>query len=800
MLLAAAVPIGAGVALARDDAGFPAEPLSQALRRVTDRFAVSVGSDGALPAIMTHAVDHPRNAAEALARMLEGSGWMARRIGPDLWRIVPAARQAPAPRVVPRAAPLLPAPLAAPEDIVVTAVKSTARLTMVPRAMGVVQMGADQQTFPTSGSEAVARASDGLVLTALGAGANRMFLRGVADSPLNGSSQSPVAVLVDGRRLTYSAPDPDLRLVDVERVELLKGPQGSLYGTGALGGIYQIVPAPARADRIEAMVSAGGTASLHGGAGPAGSAMVNLPVLPDRVALRLVGYGERDPGWITTGTRANANRSTVSGGRADLGIEPAADWRIDFMGLAQRIRAQDSQYVYAPGTRTRPDQAAEPHLTEIANAAVRLRGALGAARLDVVTGYTWHHVRSTLDASIGGTALANALGADSAGLFNDDRQFRVWESEARLSGHWHGVRWMVGAVHTEARETAVRDLSASTAASGGGNGNDAQPNSVGSAAGLLLPDAGSSGDISFDLTSRQAFDSAVFGSVTVPLTRTIDAEGGARYYSSVLDVARVVEESSGQQRIARHGVSPSGALVWRPEAGRQVYLRYGQAFRQGGLAFGEETRVTAFAADRLSSLEAGWRETHGVFSLDASTYVTWWNDMQADTLTTTGLIETRNVGRALIKGAELGLTLHPGASWQIGLGTTIQHARLVNPAPGAAAVDARLPMIPDYALRGSVERGFVLLGGQGSVRLSLRWLGPARLSFDPRLDVPTGNVLESALGASLRWSRLSLALNVDNALNRSGNSFAYGNPFRVGTAQFTPQAPLRATGMATWRF
>lgn len=803
LLLSALLLARPEAVLARDDAQFPAAPLAQSLRRLTDRFGVSVGADTALPAIMTRAVDHPRNAADALARMLEGSGWIARRIGPDLWRIVPTphlqAPRAPAPR----AQPLPPAPQLALQDIVVTATKTQARLTMVPRALSVVQLGADQQTFPVSGSEAVARASDGLVLTALGPGSNRMFLRAVADSPLNGSSQSPVAVLVDGRRLTYAAPDPDLRLVDVERVELLKGPQGSLYGTGALGGIYQIVPAAARADRIEAMVSAGGTVSVHGAAGPAGAAMINLPVLPGRAALRLVGYGERDPGWITTGTRANANRSTVSGGRADLGIDAAADWRIDLTGLAQRIRSQDSQYVYAPGSLSRPDQAAEPHLTEIANAALRIRGALGAARIDLVSGYTWHHVRSTLDASVGGAALANALGADSAGLFTDDRQFRVWESEARVSGHWRGVRWMVGAVHTEARETALRDLTASTTGgggSGGGSGGGTLGDNAEIDAIVLQPADSGSSDIAFDLSRRNAIDTAVFGALTVPLGRTIEVEGGARYYASVLDVARVVEEASGQQRIARHGVTPSGAVVWRPDADAQVYVRYGEAFRQGGLAFGEETRVTAFAADRLASLEAGWRQTAGVLSLDASLYLTWWNDMQADTLLSTGLIETRNVGRALIKGGELGLTLRPGESWRISLGATVQHARLVDPVPGAAMPDARLPMIPDYALRGSVERGFALAGGQATLRASLRWLGPARLSFDPRLDVPTGNVLESTIAGSLRFGRLCLALLVDNPLNRAGNSFAYGNPFRVGTPQYTPQAPLRATGMATVRF
>jgi outer membrane receptor protein involved in Fe transport len=808
--LAAIGILAPGLVRADDGAtGFPAAPLAETLRHITDRYGVSIGSDGALPAIMTRPVTRARNAVDALARALQGSGWQAQRIGPGLWRIVAAARQTPAARPdlprsdLPRSVPLLAAlPVAAQvqDDIVVSADKSSARLALVPHAVSVLRFGLDDQNFPSSASAAVARDTDGLVLTALGAGNNRMFLRAVADSPFNGSSQSPVAVLVDGGRLTYSAPDPDLRLVDVDRVELLKGPQGSLYGTGVLGGIYQVVARPAQLDRIEAMASAGGTASTRGAAGPAGSAMLNLPLVHDAAGLRLVGYGERQPGWITTGTRANANRTGVAGARGDLGIEPAPGWRIDLTGLAQRIRADDSQYVYATGTLARPDQQAEPHLTEIAHAGLRLSGTIGAVRIDALGGYTWHHLRAALDATVGAAALASALGVDSPGLFTDDRQFRVWEGELRLSGRVAGVRWLIGAAHTESREQGRRSLTASFAGAlgrGGAGSDSASPNAV------LHPDAaviGVTEDVAVDQSQRNAIDSGVFGTIVVPIAPHLDIEGGARFYVSVLDVQRTVEEASGHERTAKRGISPAGALTWHPHTGRLVWLRYDRAFRQGGLTFGEDGRVTAFAGDRLDTLEAGWRETRGGLTVNAGGYLTWWNDMQADTLQSTGLIETQNVGRARIEGGELGLTLAMPDTWQIGLGATLQHARLIDAASAIALAGARLPMIPDYTLRAGLERGFGLLGGQGHLRASLRWLGPARLSFDPRLDQPTGNVLETALAASLRWGATCLSLMIDNPVDRSGNAFAYGNPFRIAAHQVTPQAPVRATAMITVRF
>jgi len=786
---------------------FPAAPLADALRQISARFGVSIGADGPLPAIMTQPVHDAHNASQALARMLENSGYVAHQVGHDLWRIEAApATHSAAPRPVRRSTPT-PDPFA-PGDIVVTATKITGRLSMLPRDISVVQFGVDAQGLPLNASNSVAHATDGLVLTALGAGNNRMFLRGVADSPLNGSSQSPVAVLVDGGRLTFSAPDPDLRLVDVERVELLKGPQGSLYGTGVLGGIYQVVARAAQLDRIEAMLSAGGTVSSRGSAEPVGSAMINLPIERGRVGLRLVGYGERDPGWISTGTRGNANRATVTGARGDLGIEPAPGWRIDISGLAQRIRSDDSQYTYAPGTRSRPDQQAEPHLTEIAHAAFRLSGAIGGVRVDAVSSYSWHHLRATLDATVGATALGAALGVDRPGLFNDNRQFRVWESELRLSGQLAGVRWLIGTAHTESRDHQLRDLTGTSGGGDpGGSGGGGDTPVVGDAASLLVPDAAAAPaatvtaeDVAVDVSFRNAFDTGAFATVAVPITRQLDIEGGARAFVSVQDVKRTVEEVSGQQRTIKRGVSPAGAVTWHPRDGRLVFVRYGQAFRQGGLAFGEDGQVSAFTGDRLATLEAGWREDWGKVTLNAGGFVTWWNDMQADLLQSTGLVETQNVGRARIKGGELAMTLRLAHDWQIGLGGTAQQARLVANAAGAPLNNAHLPIIPDYTLRAGVDHGFALLGGQGHVRLSLRWLGPARLSFDPRLDQPTGNVVETALAASLRWGRTCVSLAIDNPLNRAGNTFAYGNPFRLATPQYTPQAPVRATAMLTYRF
>ncbi|MFH7396949.1 TonB-dependent receptor plug domain-containing protein, partial [Pseudomonas syringae group genomosp. 7] len=76
----------------------------------------------------------------------------------------------------------------------------------------------------------------GLTTTNLGPGRDKILLRGLSDGAFTGQTQSIVALYLDEVPITYNAPDPDLRLADLERVEVMRGPQGTLYGGGTIGG------------------------------------------------------------------------------------------------------------------------------------------------------------------------------------------------------------------------------------------------------------------------------------------------------------------------------------------------------------------------------------------------------------------------------------------------------------------------------------------------------------------------------------------------------------------------------------
>src|SRR3546814_1055849 len=99
-------------------------------------------------------------------------------------------------------------------------------------------------------------------------------------------------------RLSYNAPDPDLRLYDIDNVEILEGPQGTLYGAGSLGGIIRVVPKAPDPRAMTVQAIAGLSITQHGDPGGDIAAIANLPVGEDGHALSLVGYMLTAGGYI----------------------------------------------------------------------------------------------------------------------------------------------------------------------------------------------------------------------------------------------------------------------------------------------------------------------------------------------------------------------------------------------------------------------------------------------------------------------------------------------------------------------
>lgn len=735
----------------------PASDLSAAIARLSREAGISIGTDGALPHIHSREVRGASSAGAALDALLTGTGYRARRVGPTAWRIErvpPSAAQAPRPELPP--ARIMDT---TGEPIIVTATKRASHLLDLPVSVSAVDLGKDGPVRQGASSHTadVASEIDGMVLTAAGSGRNRLFLRGIADSPFNGESQSTVAVILDDARLTYAAPDPDIALVDMERAEVLKGPQGALYGTGALGGIYHLVTRKAELQNMAFSLSGGAEALSGGGLGYDAAAVANLPLRPGVAAVRLVGYSRLQPGWIDTGDRTDSNSGRLLGARLGLGVDPGGGWRLDLTGFGQWLESRDSQYVYRPHARSRPGQIAEPHDNDLRHASLRIARESGAADIVLSSAMTWHEVNDTYDATQG----AESFGLPDPQMLEVGRTYRVWDNEARISATTGDLRWLAGVSAVEARQ---HDVWALAAASGG----------------LVIDD-----------DRRTTRDLSAFGDLSVSLGSGFVMDAGARLFHSSVSETRAFPAGAETRDLGRTGMTPSFALSWRPDGARLVYLRYGSAIRQGGLDINGSGDLEWLKGDELETFEAGWRQQIGAAGrLELGAYFTRWQDMQSDMLQPNGLIETENAGNAEIVGVEGSLALPLGEAWLVSAGGSFQDARLIRNNLGIELEDRRLPVVPEYTLRGALEYSFRLGAADASLRMKLRYVGPARLSFDPVVDRPIGDYLESSLEGRLDCGSFDVTLGLDNLFGGSADQFAYGNPLRFAKLrQYIPQRP-----------
>ena len=205
------------------------------------------------------------------------------------------------------------------EEVIVTAQRREENLQEIPisiRAIGEAElraMGADDFNSYVNSIPAVNFQNRG-------PGRNKLVIRGI--SPSVSTSAATVGVYIDDMPVADQLSNPDLKLFDVERIEILRGPQGTLYGEGSMGGTVLIHTNQPDASSFYGNVEGTGELVKSGDAGWSLNGMVNIPLLEDKLALRLVAYGRDHGGWIdnisATNSSKDVNNEDTTGYRASL--------------------------------------------------------------------------------------------------------------------------------------------------------------------------------------------------------------------------------------------------------------------------------------------------------------------------------------------------------------------------------------------------------------------------------------------------------------------------------------------------
>jgi iron complex outermembrane receptor protein len=769
--------------------------LDASITRLGQQAGISIGlSDRQLAAQRVRGVRGRMTVDEALRRLLDQTDARAIRLGSGQWRIVRTIRSAGSsgtPLRLAVAMPARPTPAPPPQEIVVTAERDQGDLD--PRRLhgSIALDGAFALESRGQGSDALVDRLPGLGSTQLGPGRNRLFLRAIADSSFNGPSQAVVGQYLGTARLNYNAPDPDLRLIDLNTIEVRQGPQGTLYGAGTLGGVIRLLPNQPDSTGWNAAQSVSAGATWHGDPSVDASAMLNMPVIADRLGVRAVVYAGRNGGYIDNPRRSESdvNRVDTIGGRLAARLEPGNGWTIDLMAAAQTIDARDAQYAERSGDRLeRNSPVAQPHRNRFRLGQLSIGKAWTAFELLSTTTVTGLKLDESYDTSQPG---------DAPSLFRQRSETRLIANETKLSGLTDGgLAWLVGSSLLVNRYRIRRErgeLSMARALAGIENRTE---------------EATAFADLSIPATDRLQI--ALGGRLT-----HVHLSGEALDTPLPLFTAGL-RMPGGRDQTA---FLPSLGLRYRFSANLSGHARYQEGFRPGGIDVRDD-RLRNFLPDNVAALETGLAFSSGSFSADATFAYTRWRNIQADLIDTDGLPSTQNIGNGRI------LTLDATLAWQPLPGLSLEasgvwaDSRLVFPSTGIVLVRrnqlADLPVAEGTIVSvgndlPNVARWSGRLGGRwrtdagraGDLTIggTLRYVGTSRLGIGPILGRPQGDVLDTSLSAELAQPGRSFWVRATNLLDSRGNRFALGSPFTLPLSdQITPLRPRTITIGADFSF
>ncbi len=767
---------------------------SERLSEALVDFAVQAGVSISTPPALDRAGRAPslqgRMSPEtALARLLQGSGFSFRKVDARSFIIVPAPRP-PAPP--PSQVEAKPAPTTV-QEIVITADKRPRAIEQTPLSVTAVSgtrldrsMSGDTQALPVLAA--------GVTLTNLGPGRDKILLRGLSDGAFTGRTQSTVGVYLDESRLTYGAPDPDLQLVDVSEIEILRGPQGALYGSGSIGGVYRIVTRKPELQGLSGEVTVAGTSTLGGGAGSDIEAILNAPVISDKAGVRLVAYREADGGWLNDpmlGLR-HTNSTTRSGVRASGLVEFADGWTLTVGAVNQTIDTADGQYTDHGFDRT--VRVLEPHDNDFTLSYATLEGETSLGRLTSTTSYVVHEISSRYDAT--GAFTSVGMPSNQVGAFTDDNELDILVQETRLSDQTARFPWMLGLFGSLGR--GRRD---STLDAVGGGGLTAYA----------------------EQRSDRIYEAALFGDVTFPIAPTLDLTLGGRFFATGLRTLSTVKEPLVRAQdgfrgdLSASGFAPRLTLSWRPSQQLMIYAQAAEGYRTAGFntggliggslfqAAGGPQPLRRYNGDELWNFEIGAKLTalNERLTLNGALFLEQWRRLQTDELLRDGLPFTGNVGDAINPGLEIEASYRaaPGLEFHGHLALDDPEISRVDPSY-PARVESGLPGAPRISGGGGFDfrrpfgHGAAVFAGADAL-----YVGASPAAFDVVQRARAGGYGILNIHGGVEAGPWRVALGVNNATDSRGSTFSFGNPFRFGQAGLTtPLKPLTAKLALTRRF
>lgn len=706
---------------------------------------------------------------QALEQLLAGAPCAAKVVAPGAV-VVSALPQAPVVKAPP--------PSTMVSELLVTATRRVRDPRQLAVAITAIPREQLQATGVADASEAAGQIA-GVVATNLGPGRDKLLLRGLSDGAYTGRARSVVATYLDDIPVNYNAPDPDLRLVDVDRVEVARGPQGALYGSGSLSGVYRIVTRKPDLTRYAAEGRVSGSLTRDGAPGVATEGLLNAPLWNGRLGVRLAAYQEVQGGYLDdiVQDRKDVNRTERWGARLGVLVHTSDNWSVNLTAAGQHLKSNDTQYTSPGFGLTRAVQIREPHVNDIEFLTATVKRSWGWADLTLSTGFVRHAYGSFYDATSTQT-LYTSFATTSA--YSERTRTKMLVQDVVLASRGSGpLDWLAGFYG------AYTSLESPT---------------------VFLAQVPRQANIPVysDTRSDDITEYAAYGEVSYAFEpRWTVAVGGRAFNIRIRTKSEVISERFAPRSLDRGsslaGFSPKISIQRELNGGNLVYGVISQGYRAGGTNSGGAQPLPAqretFAPDRLVNVETGLKlqALSKRLLLNTAVFYDLWTDIQTDQFRDSGIPYTTNAGDARILGleSELSFRFQNGLSTQLNgqlTQTRTTHTnpdfatQLANSLPGAPAISGGALV--------SYERD---IPGAWKLRLmgQFTYVGHSRVTFDA-LEPTTRGYARAKLSAEIYRRALGLQVFVSNPTNAYSDTFAFGNPFNPPpkTRQITPQRPV----------
>jgi iron complex outermembrane receptor protein len=660
------------------------------------------------------------------------------------------------------------------ETIVVTAEKREEPLQEVP--MSVTALTGDSLDKLSDRDFAdYAALVPGLSLQTAQSGLTRLTLRGQN----TGGVGSTVAVYIDespfgssSALLNGSVNTGDFDTWDMQRIEVLRGPQGTLYGANSEGGLLKFVSNAPILDTFSGAAEVSGESIDHGGQGGDVRGMVNLP-LGNSAALRLSGFDEDIAGYISDPLRgvSDVNEGHKYGGRASLLVEPTDELSFRLTATTQKttydgVNAVDiDPNTLQPihGDLTQERNFAEPstfkydnyNATVTWNAgpfSILSTTSYGILKVDTVTDYTNQELAPATTLA---DVLAGAIGPGLGGYLDDNVESKKITQEIRLSSPTSArLEWQAGGYFTHEYGAVDENLTAVTVPGGVPAGLPA----------LETP-----------LINSSYQEWAGFASATYHFIPQFDLEAGGRYSANKQTADETVTgllvspqalggPSSGN--VFTYSLAPR----WHVDKDTMVYARLATGYRPGGpnvIPPGAPPDVPReYGADKTTNEELGVRTAQfdGRLSVDVALYHVDWKDIQLlEEVDSFGI--NANGGKARSQGAEWTIAVIPVQGLTLQWVGAYTDAKLTTPAPAVNANSGdELPYAPKYTTSLDGEYDWSLVGNNKAfVGFTWSYVGTRTTDFASspaavpgQLDLPLYNTVAARVGIDSTHYRITV--------------------------------------------